>query len=485
MSFILLLLVNFSLLAETSHKPLRIDFLFIQHDMEAINYDAMLSILKEEVESTLHYELGNLIKTKIPLTDFTANSIETLKNVIQTDQANYTFIVHLIREEKGGATLKMAVINNPNRHLFGTTSSVLPDKAKLNDYARTAVEGFRKLEYALPYQASIADRDRSHVTIDRGFPFFSQGTTASVFKIEGNAPKLKIKEIGKVQFTQVFSKVSIGKILTEVASGVIDTTSKFVVSRQVDRTESERNIASTITLEPVAPIPPRGNIGNLELLLGPSFTSFNQTVDGIITTTGTNAYSGGQLQSEILITSRVPFIFQTLFASSNIEDPTNRSGSTSTGTTLASSIFQWNFLLGYRFGESYVKPNIDFRIGYAAFNYRLEAPARSEFSGHEHSGLLLGSQVSYPLLDKLTVLGTFHTFLLGSTNENPVIEGRTPSSTSFLQLGLQAKWLFHPEVDFSLKFLWQSVSNDYITSDGLRTSNEQQNSIIGGICYYF
>lgn len=422
--------------------------------------EAGQAILKTQLGAGLGGSLGDV---KQPAVSVFAAALRATRPA----KAHGAVLAEVVRRESTYSVL-LVMVNIRNLQVVATTETEVADSRRLDSFISAARSGMADLDRAIPFQASVVNRDGYRLILDRGLPYFHQGMQLSVYSLESWQGTAVFEETGMLQITRVERNLSFARVVSDKRPREISVGNKLILGDRVGSAGIKHSYwgrgRSPASLSVSWETRRQESFGVVDFKLGPSLIEGNQTgSDGSEVSTGNQIYSGASLSTEILLTSR-------LFTDLELH--------------FASSFRRLRGALGVRLSTSRMEPSLDLKLGYASQSYNIASATSSTYTG-----LLAGIAGRFPLAENFGLGFEINALLFPALSESPVTSGASVTAVRGLDFGVRAYYDFTKQIDLALKLVSESHSAEFAgrgtRATSLTSASQSHKSLLLGLSYYF
>ena len=399
-------------------------------------------------------------------------------------------LAELLKKEEEYEVGLTLVITSTGEMISYETAPVSNPKA-LDSFAMATREAMSELVKKIPFDASILKRDGYLVVLDRGARVFRPGTQISVFTTEMRDGKLILEETGLIGITQVEENLTFGKIMVEkrpheVARGnkvQFSDSPPMEVRNLLDASEG-REPASLWGNEFEVK---KGKLGIVNLDLGPTLVTFENTKVSGAQSSSTKLVTGGIFNGELWLTSKYYLNLGFNYGVASIVN-----SKTAGAEPVGMSVSALKLLVGYRLNifAPNTGPIVYLRGGYANQSFSISSIADPViFNSASYAGPMISGGVSFPINENLGVGADISSIIFPSLSETPTTAIVSYSNIAAWTLLLKATYNYQKDFDFDAKLMFQRFGADISGGEtgpaAISSISQMTKGILLGLTYYY
>jgi|GEM_PF-4430979 len=408
----------------------------------------------------------------------------------------------LIKDDNGQSLLQLALVASEGTTIY-KAESIVDDPKSVPSYVGTGRRMLREMSRALPFDATVLNRDGYRVVLDHGLPELYAGLKLAAFTVELQNGRPTLVETGRLEIARSESRIAFGQVLVEKKPRQIGSGNKV-------RFEPIREVESSV---PLLPTPNRtlsslaefgsgssdpdagfsqsvdsfsrtthGRYGSVDVNLVGSLVTWNRT--GASTQVGSDSafYPGVAVGGEIWITRN--WLVNPSFAMSlsGLNAPTGSGAS-----SLNSQISQVQLMAGYRFRliNAAMTPMLTVKGGLSSTSYKVDsASSPLAAAAGTYSGFRIASDLDIPLSDKFGMGLTAGFLALPKYSQ---ISNVAISGVSGWDFGMNSYYFWTQNFQFEAELAFTAHSVDFSspTSTAVTSTSQNQRRFSLGARYYF
>lgn len=384
--------------------------------------------------------------------------------------------------------VQLELINFSTLERISQTQAEIEDPYQLDKITWAVQKAASDLLKAIPFDATIIQQDGYRVILDLGEPTIKTGMKLSAYTIEGKGLDSSLIETGTIEITQAEEALSFGKVWVDKKPLEVKKFNKIrlaesrtLASLETEPAQEGTNKMPFAYLTATGASEPRGQFGFVDVGLGLSFVSLNQSGLNGSGPGETNAlFNEANLNAELWLTS---VWFLDLGFAFGVPSRSALSQNANTQRLHAA--------LGYRlpFKPDLLSPNAHLKIGLA--NRKLNVSPSQQANSYlstGYSGILMGAGATLPFAREFGLGLDIDGLFFSSVSESPYESGKVTDSSAW-SFTVRAYYKVQSQFDLEAKL---RIENQQAEFDGtgnrptsVVSSQDSRHTILLGMNYYF